>query len=276
MPYAQLRGGHVYYELTGRSGDPAVLVHGSLVDHSTWASITPILAQSLTVLQYDRRGYGRSSPGSTADPVANDAADLAALLESLDLYPLHVITHSYGGPVALRLAADRPELVRSLSIHEPPMFGLLADEPSTAAAGSQFLFGIGQIANLVRAGDAARAAQAVVEIFSQTPGAWERLPPRARDEFAAHMDRWLVEYTDPASVRPLGTPLAELLLPVLLSVGGQSPPFLRDIRTLLVRALANATPLDLPGAGHAPQVTHPAEFCGILLSFLLERNVPSH
>jgi pimeloyl-ACP methyl ester carboxylesterase len=276
MPFAHVRGGELYYNLIGSTGDPAVLIHGSLVDHSTWSVVAPILSQSLTLLQYDRRGYGRSSAGPNVDPVANDAADLAALLEMLDLYPLHVITNSYGGPVALRTAAERPELVRSLSIHEPPMFGLLADEPTTAAAGHRYLTGIDQIADLVRTGDTRGAARSVVEIFTLTPGAWERLPPTVRDGLAAHMDRWLVEYTDPASLRPVGTPLSDLLLPVLLSTGGQSPPFLREIRNILAHLLVNPTELDLPGAGHAPHLTHPAEYCGILLSFLLERNVPSH
>jgi pimeloyl-ACP methyl ester carboxylesterase len=276
MSIARIRGGDLYYELVGSSGDPAVLVHGSLVDHTTWSRVTPILSQSLTVLQYDRKGFGRSSPGPSERPVANDTEDLAALLESLDLYPVHLITHSYGGPVAFRLAAERPELVRSLSIHEPPLFGLLAEAPATADLGRRFLDGIGQIVELVARGDSAAAAKVVVEVFSTMPGAWERLPEPVRVEFAAHMDRWVIEYGDPDSLRPPASQLSELLLPVLLTSGGQSPPFLRDVLQLLVATLTNSTELELPGAGHAPQVTHPSEYCGVLLSFLLERNVPSH
>ena len=257
-------------------GDPAVLVHGSLADHTAWSKVVPILSQSLTVLTYDRRGFGRSTLGPRAHPVATDAADLAALLEGLDLLPVHVVSHSYSGPVALRLAADRPELVRSVSIHEAPLFGLLADRPSTAALGRQLLEGIDQICGLVHRGEPSAAARRVVDVFSPVPGAWERLPPAVRTEFAGRMDRWVEEYTDPDSLRPAPGELSELLLPILLTTGGQSPPFLREIGAVLAAELTNVVELDLPGAGHAPHLTHPNEYTGVLLSFLLERNVPPH
>lgn len=276
MPIAHVRGADLYYEVTGGAGDPAVLVHGSLADHTSWARVVPTLSQSLTVLEYDRRGFGRSTLGPKERPVETDAMDLAALLETLDLLPVHVIAHSYSGPVALRLAAQRPELVRSVSIHEAPLFGLLADQPSTALEGRLFLDGIGQIRALVLRGEPLAAARTVVEVFSPVPGAWDRLPPSVRNEFAHRMDRWVEEYSDPDSLRPVPAELAELLLPVLLTTGGQSPPFLREIRSVLARQLPNVTELEIPGAGHAPHVTHPAEYSGILLSFLLERNVPSH
>jgi pimeloyl-ACP methyl ester carboxylesterase len=276
MPIARVRDVDLYYELSSGPGDPTVLVHGSLADHTTWDRVTPILSQSLTLLQYDRRGFGRSSLGPREHPVETDALDLSALLESLDLYPVHVVTHSYGGPVAFRLAAERPELVRSLSIHEPPMFGLLADRPETAEVGQLFLQSIQQIGALVARGKTVEAAQTVVEVFSTTPGAWDRLPEPVRLDYAARMDRWVEEYTDPDSLRPAPGELADLLLPVLLTTGGQSPGFLREIRHILAGELPNATELDLPGAGHAPQLTHPSEYCGLVLSFLLERNVPSH
>jgi pimeloyl-ACP methyl ester carboxylesterase len=276
LPIAHVRGVELFYEVTGAAGDPAVLVHGSLTDHRSWSRVVPLLSQSLTLLQYDRRGFGQSTPGAKERPVETDASDLAALLESLDLLPVHVIAHSYAGPVALRLAAQRPEMVRSISIHEAPLFGLLADQPSTALEGRQFLDGIDHIRELVLRGDRATAAKMVVEVFSQTPGAWERLPAPVQTEFSEGMDRWVEEYSDPDSLRPSPNELAELLLPVLLTAGGQSPPFLGQIRASLARGLMNVAELDIPGAGHAPHVTHPAEYAGVLLSFLLERNVPSH
>src|SRR5208282_5850182 len=119
------------YDVSGQ-GDPTVLVHGSLVDRTSWRGVRRGLAQSLTVLAYDRRGHGESTGPVRIHPVRDDASDLAELLESIDLYPAHVIAHSYGGAVALRLAFERPEMVRSLLLHEPPFVGLLEDDPATA------------------------------------------------------------------------------------------------------------------------------------------------
>lgn len=73
----------------------------------------------------------------TAGGVDEDGDDFAALLEALDLAPAHVVTNSGGGNIALRLAGRRPDLFRSLSCHEPPVWSLLesdSEEPRDIAA----------------------------------------------------------------------------------------------------------------------------------------------
>lgn len=53
---------------------------------------------------------------------------MAALIEHLDLAPAHVAGISFGGSIALRLAAQYPELIRSVAAQEPPLFDLVADD----------------------------------------------------------------------------------------------------------------------------------------------------
>jgi len=274
VPTVALRGVEIYYEPHGTRGDPTVLVHGSLTDSSSWARVLPGLARGVSALAYDRRGYGRSTPGPRSTPVRTDAEDLAALLETTDFYPVHLVGHSYGAVVATCLAAERPELVRSLSLHEPPYFGLLADRPATAELGRRFLASVDAICGMVAAGDRIGAARTVVDAFSLRPGAWDRLPEEVRRTAAATMDRWVEEYRDPGALRPAPASLREILVPVLLTVGAESPGFLGEIQHALAAELPNATERTIPGAGHAPQVTHPDTYVGILLAFLLERNVP--
>ena len=274
MPTVEVRGIQLYYEQHGTRGDPTVLLHGSLVDSSTWARVVPGLARGLTVLTYDRRGYGRSTLGPRSSPVATDTEDLAALLEATDFYPVHLVGHSYGAVVALRLATERPELVRSLSLHEPPFFGLLLDRPEAAAYGELFRTTTAALREQVHRGDRAGAARTVVEVFSATPGAWDRLPESVRASFASSMDRWAEEYGDPDALRPRPGTLRETLVPTLLTVGSESPAFLRMIEEVLAHELANPTIREIPKSGHAPHVTSPDLYVGLLLSFLLERNVP--
>ncbi len=274
MPTIDIRHARLHYEQSGSSGDPTVLIHGSMVDSTNFARIVPGLARGLTVLTYDRRGFGGSTPGPRPTPVETDAQDLAALLEATDFYPVHLVGHSYGAAVALRMAAERPELVRSLALHEPPFVGLLADRPESAAEGERFLRGIDSIRAQIRAGDREGAAQNVVEIFSLTGGAWDRLPHPVRVEFTNLMDRWSEEYGDPDAVRPRPGSLREMLVPALLTSGSESPTFLRQIRDRLVAEMPNPTVREIPHAGHAPQLTAPDAYVGLLLTFLLERNVP--
>lgn len=66
----------------------------------------------MTSLQTTRTRYG-------AVAVVAHTGDLAALIEQLDAAPAHLVTNSFGGELALKVALQRPELVASLSMHEP-------------------------------------------------------------------------------------------------------------------------------------------------------------
>ncbi|MGA9840617.1 MAG: alpha/beta hydrolase [Thermoplasmata archaeon] len=274
MPMRSVPGGEIYYELHGSSGDPTVLVHGSWVDHHSWDAVVPGFAQALEVVVYDRRGYGASPVGPRVHSVRDDAADLAALLESLNVYPAHVIAHSYGGAVALRLATERPEMVRSLALHEPPFLGLLVADPATVAEGDELTAGVRELQRLVRAGESERAAQRLTEVFSTETGAWQRLSPEVQRSFVGAADLWAAEFDDPEALLPEVTSVRDLMIPVLLTVGTRSPRFLHRITQDLAHLLRNSQVVEIPGVGHVPHLSQPHQYVGLLVTFLLERNVP--
>ena len=274
MSIADLGPVRLHYDRRGAQGDPTVLVHGSLVDHHTWDAVLPLFEPGLEVVVYDRRGHGASHGPPRPQPVRDDAADLAALLESLDLYPVHVVAHSYAGAVALRLAIDRPEMVRSLSLHEPPFVGLLALDPATAVEGERLLAEVRSVQARVRSGDTEGAVRTIVDSFSGHEGAWERLSPRTRAILQSLAPRWAEELDDAEAIRPDLAALPDLLAPVLLTSGERSPPPVRRINAALAGALRSVVVRDLTGAGHVPQITDPAQYAGVVLTFLLERNVP--
>ena len=100
-------------------GDPAVFVHGSFAwGEETWQEQRP-LAEHYRLLLIDRRGFGASPPDGRVD-FERDAGDVAELLEG----GAHLVGHSYGGVVSLLAAAQRPDAVRSLTVIEPPAFGV--------------------------------------------------------------------------------------------------------------------------------------------------------
>jgi len=270
----RVRGSDLHYEVHGRAGDPVVLVHGSLVDLHSFDLVVPGLAQSMEVVTYDRRGHGESAPRPRSAPVRDDAADLAGLLEALNVYPVHVVAHSYGGAVALRLAIDRPEMVRSVALHEPPFVGLLAAEPATALEGQQLVAGTRILQQLIRSGQRELAVQQLVGVFSTEPGAWGRLPASVQQTFLRTVDRWAEEFDDPEALLPDLAACRDLMVPALLTYGSESPPFLRHITQNLGGVLHNCKIVGLPEAGHVPHVVRPQQYVGILLTFLLERNVP--
>lgn len=115
MPMINLNGLDVFYETRG-NGESVLLVHGLGSSTEDWEPQVDALAKEFRVVTYDVRGHGRTAKPAGAYSVAQFAADAAALITSLGLAPVHVIGLSMGGMIAFQLAADRPELVRSLVI----------------------------------------------------------------------------------------------------------------------------------------------------------------
>jgi pimeloyl-ACP methyl ester carboxylesterase len=114
----------VHVERLG-DGPPVLLVHGSVTGaRLTWREQLP-LAERWTLLLADRPGFGASPPLERSDFEA-EAPLLAGLLDE----PTHVVAHSYGGVISLLAAALRPESVRSLTVVEPPAFGIARGHPA--------------------------------------------------------------------------------------------------------------------------------------------------
>src|SRR5688572_2877332 len=119
MPRISVNDVELYYEVQG-SGPPLVLVHGSWDRHEVWTQVAERLARRFRVISYDRRGHSRSERPAGARSRVEDEDDLAALIETLAGEPACVAANSFGGLISLTLAARRPELIRALTVHEPP------------------------------------------------------------------------------------------------------------------------------------------------------------
>jgi len=105
-----------------------VLVHGSVMGgRGTWAAQRP-LAERFELLVLDRPGFPPNPSVERVD-FETDAALVAGLLEPGD----HLVGHSYGGIVSLLAAASRPDVLRSLSVIEPPCTRVAAGVPEVDA-----------------------------------------------------------------------------------------------------------------------------------------------
>lgn len=116
--------GPVHVVVAGRNeaGAPRVLfVHGSPGTWEAWRRFLsdPALAGAARLLAPDRPGFGGSGRGHAEPSLARQSAALAAVLESEPGPPAVVVGHSLGGPIAVRLAMDRPDLVASLLLIAP-------------------------------------------------------------------------------------------------------------------------------------------------------------
>ena len=229
---------------------PAVMVHGLLVDNlaSWYFGAAPMLAHDREVIVYDLRGHGRSERATGGYDVGTMAEDLRALIEHQGHPTVDLVGHSYGALVALRLALNRPDLVRRLVLVEAPL------PPSRLEELRDFL-----------TADPERLLEALPENLRAALLGGKRRAARA----ARALQFLLAEsslITDLKAEQDIpDSDLAALKLPVLCVYGARSS--CRSVGDRLANALPDAELLTLDG-GHYLSVEKAAEVGEAIAAFL--------
>jgi pimeloyl-ACP methyl ester carboxylesterase len=271
MPTASVNDVALYYELAG-SGYPLVMVLGSWGDGTCWRFVAPLFSEHFQVLTYDRRGHSKSGRPPGQGSFSEDAADLAALIEHLDLHPAHVAGNSSGASIALRLAGERPEFFSSLAAHEPPLFELLEGDPDAQTQLERVRAGERPVLERLAAGKHAEGARQFVETFMFGPGSWDQLPEEARETFTFNAPTFLDESRDPEQYAIDLERLNRFSAPALLTDGSASPPFFTAVVERIAPASSTAERKTLPGTGHVPHISHPETYVEGVLPFLRRAN----
>ena len=254
-------------------GAPVIFVHGSLGDYRSWDAQLAPFAERYRAVPYSRRyHWPNAQPGDgVAYAAAQHAADLGALIESLGLAPAHVVGSSYGAITALTCAVERPAVVRSLVLGEPPLLPWLARLPEGAPLIEAFLAtAFGPAGQALAWGEAEAGVRLFVDGVLGS-GAFDRLPPPARGVMLANAAALRAEtVTPPEHYFPALSPedVGRLRMPTLLLQGEVSPPIFAPIVGELARALPAAERATIPAASHMMQAQNPPAYNATVLAFL--------
>jgi pimeloyl-ACP methyl ester carboxylesterase len=111
--YVKTNGLEYYYEISGK-GEPLLLLHGGLGSTGMFAPIMPALTDHRTVIAVDLHGHGRTALGTRKIDLVAIGRDVGVVLEKTGFSQVDVLGYSFGGGVALQLAAQHPDKVRRL------------------------------------------------------------------------------------------------------------------------------------------------------------------
>jgi pimeloyl-ACP methyl ester carboxylesterase len=211
----------------------AVLVHGSVGNaDSAWVPVRP-LGDRFELVTPNRGGYPPNPPLERID-FDRQADELAPLLED----GAHLVGHSYGGVIALLIAARHPEAVRSLAVSEPPAFAVARGEPEVDELVERLD---------VHFRDGPREPRAFAEGFMRIVGTAATLP----DELPPEVVRGIRALQAERPPWEAEIPLAELdaaPFPKLVISGAHSAAF--DAVCDVLEDRLGAERAVLPGAGH--------------------------
>ena len=251
-------------------GIPVVFVHGSLGDYSTWDAQIGPFAESYRAIAYSRRyNYPNTNQPRPNHSALVEAEDLTGFFKALDLQKVHIVGHSYGAYAALFLAVKHPELVRTLTLAEPPVVfaGQRVDEAKERlVTRARAAFAKGEPEEGVR-----------TIVNSSRDGTYDKIPEPFRKRLLRNSKELEALVTsenmyppvDPAAVR-------KLTVPTLLLSGAKSQPSQKAIDDELERLLPEKgrQRVVIPDADHSMWFQQPEACRKAVLAFLKGNGFP--
>ena len=251
------------------TGSPVVMLHSSLGSKGQWSALAERMSTRYRAIAVDLCGYGDNPPiVSSASFTLDEEARL--VLDRLDALVephvrVHVVAHSYGALVALRLAQWARGRIASLALYEPVAFRLLADDDP---ANMEVRRLSERVARLVASGHRHAAALAFVDFWSGN-GSFAALPLPAQTAIARRVDKLPLDFQATRSWPRHPEDLRLVSAPTLLVTGHRSPAVVHRIDRMLMRVLPNARVAALD-AGHMGPITDSARVNAWIEGFIDE------
>jgi pimeloyl-ACP methyl ester carboxylesterase len=246
------------------AGSAVVLLHAGIADRTMWVEhLLPIADAGYRVVALDLPGSGEAPPAEEMTPWS----DVLQTMDALDLDRAALVGNSFGGAVALSVAAVAPERVSALVLVSAPPPGM---EPSSALEAAWEAE-----ESALERGDVEVAVGAVLDAW-MLPDA----PAALRDRVGSMQRRALelqasadapTEVEDPVEADP--HVLGRLGMPALVAAGELDMPDFRSGADALAQQLPHARRVVIARAGHLAPLEEPEAFRDLLLEFLGDSRV---
>ena len=258
-------GVRLHYELTG-AGDPLVLIPGTGQGGAILQAVVDAMSDRYQCVAIDNRGAGQSEVTETGYSIDQMAADAIALFEELELGPVHLCGQSMGAMIAQTIAADRPDLVRTLQLHGT------TDHARYPHLRRQLELRLALVRN------------ELWEIFGPNSAIWLNPPEWVNthdDELRVQQERFFLNLPNPVSLAghfeadlayDSRGRLSSIQCPTLISVGSHDITTLPAYGEAVHRQIAGSEFVIFQGAGHLPFLQMPDEFNRVVADFLYRQS----
>jgi pimeloyl-ACP methyl ester carboxylesterase len=243
--------------------DTLICLHGSAGSPRQWQRLGERLGPRFRVVAPGLIGYTDGPPWSGDRPVTLDeeAAWIERWLDGAGA-PVHLVGHSYGGAVALKVAQRRPERVRSLVLYEPVLFRLLTGDALTEIVALG-----GEVERACQAADPATAGRTFIDYWSGQ-GTWQRMSAAQQGTVTQRMHKVVAEFHALFAEGTPGSGYARLPMPILFLSGTLTRAPTARIARVVQSFMPTASRIEMPGLGHLGPITHPDAVNALIALFM--------
>jgi pimeloyl-ACP methyl ester carboxylesterase len=261
MPYANQGGRRFYYEVGGE-GETVLLLHGSYADADILEAPASAVSSGFRALRLDRRGHGRSSDAPEPLSLAEEAKELASLLDWFSTEKAHLLAHDDGAEVAIQFALDFPVRTLSLVLLAPTLEGFPWSADAVAKRRARFAACERNLANAIEEHVLASTAFAVVK---ETDGLFDRLAAIYRRARLAGGSRERPLHGGPTQAARLG----EIRARTAVLVGDREEPERLRCAAAIVQGIRGAEGMTLAGTSRFLHVEDPRHVMRRLTDFYI-------
>ncbi len=251
------------------SGESILCLHSSLSSSRQWDKLALEVGKPFRVVAADLCGYGNNPKWNNANGALSLEDEIGLLVPMLETMsgPIHLVGHSYGAAVALKLAQVFPEKFSSLTVYEPVLFSLLFSNPGTQQMAGEVMRLMSNIQIDCRIGQTDHATRKFIDFWSG-PGTWNQLPIQRQADMSARIATVLSNFGALLAEQDTRPKLAKLNIPTLCLYGLRSPALSIAISRMLGEIMPDITLRPKIDMGHMGPITHGQQVNPLIENFI--------
>lgn len=252
----------IHYRESGE-GPSVLLLHGGNSSGAQWRKICGMMDGTFRMITMDHYGHGGTSPWPGEPEARTHEAEAALVREVIREVirkpggPVHLVGHSFGGGIAMRLVAADQSGIISLTLIEPMAISVLEHAGETELHEEACALATGFISD-ARAGNIELAWERFIDA-NNTPGTWNSYSGDIQQKCYASTDNIISGFFANLSHATTLGECGNIGLPSLALYGEATPRRLRRMTEVIAGAIPGCALHAIPGAGHMSPLTHPED-----------------